>query len=76
MARGEIELSKLTKEFAEVRAVDAIDLHVPGGQPYAHYVFKSAHSGRSTTTRRGSRAIARSRRSRSATTVPPRPSPS
>ena len=30
MARGEIELTKLTKEFAEVRAVDAIDLHVPG----------------------------------------------
>lgn len=23
----------------------SIDLHVPGGEPYAHYVFKSAHLG-------------------------------
>src|SRR4051812_6325648 len=32
MARGEIELSKLRKEFAEVTAVDGIDLQVPAGE--------------------------------------------
>src|SRR3954471_20174806 len=32
MARGEIELSKLRKDFAEVTAVDGIDLQVPAGE--------------------------------------------
>src|SRR5213596_2436513 len=32
MARGEIQLIQLTKQFAEITAVDGIDLHVPGGE--------------------------------------------
>src|ERR1044072_4560265 len=32
MALGQIELSKLTKQFAEVTAVAGIDLHIPGGE--------------------------------------------
>src|SRR5438067_13801373 len=32
MARGEIVLSKLTKQFVEVTAVDGIDLHIPSGE--------------------------------------------
>jgi spermidine/putrescine transport system ATP-binding protein len=32
MARGEIELKKLTKKFDVVTAVDGIDLHVPAGE--------------------------------------------
>src|SRR6186997_2028711 len=49
MARGEIELSKLTKEFAEVRAVDAIDLHVPGGEFFS--LLGPSGCGKTTTLR-------------------------
>src|SRR5215204_6964352 len=49
MARGEIELTKLTKEFAEVRAVDAIDLHVPGGEFFT--LLGPSGCGKTTTLR-------------------------
>ena len=49
MARGEIELTKLTKEFAEVRAVDAIDLHVPGGEFFS--LLGPSGCGKTTTLR-------------------------
>jgi spermidine/putrescine transport system ATP-binding protein len=49
MARGEIELSKLTKEFADVRAVDAIDLHVPGGEFFS--LLGPSGCGKTTTLR-------------------------
>src|SRR6188474_1811130 len=49
MARGEIELSKLTKEFAEVTAVDGIDLHVPGGEFFS--LLGPSGCGKTTTLR-------------------------
>ena len=49
MARGEIELNRLTKEFAEVRAVDAIDLHVPGGEFFS--LLGPSGCGKTTTLR-------------------------
>src|SRR4026207_2148258 len=49
MARGEIELTKLTKEFADVRAVDAIDLHGPGGEFCA--LLGPSGCGKTTTLR-------------------------
>ena len=49
MARGEIELNGLTKEFAEVRAVDAIDLHVPGAE--FSLLGPSGCGGKTTTLR-------------------------
>ena len=50
MARGEIELNGLTKEFAEVRAVDAIDLHVPGAEFFS-LLGPSGCGGKTTTLR-------------------------
>jgi spermidine/putrescine transport system ATP-binding protein len=32
MARGEIRLIELTKRFADVTAVDSVDLEIPGGE--------------------------------------------
>jgi spermidine/putrescine transport system ATP-binding protein len=49
MARGEIELSKLTKQFAEVTAVDAIDLHVPAGEFFS--LLGPSGCGKTTTLR-------------------------
>ena len=49
MARGEIELSKLTKRFAEVTAVDAIDLHVPAGEFFS--LLGPSGCGKTTTLR-------------------------
>ena len=49
MARGEIELNKLTKEFAEVRAVDGIDLHVAGGEFFS--LLGPSGCGKTTTLR-------------------------
>ena len=45
---SEIELSKLTKQFAEVTAVDGIDLQIPGGEffslPRAFRLREDDHS--------------------------------
>jgi spermidine/putrescine transport system ATP-binding protein len=49
MARGEIELNKLTKEFAEVRAVDGIDLHVQGAEFFS--LLGPSGCGKTTTLR-------------------------
>ena len=49
MARGEIELDKLRKEFAEVTAVDGIDLHVPGGEFFS--LLGPSGCGKTTTLR-------------------------
>jgi spermidine/putrescine transport system ATP-binding protein len=49
MARGEIELTKLTKEFADVTAVDGIDLHVPAGEFFS--LLGPSGCGKTTTLR-------------------------
>jgi spermidine/putrescine transport system ATP-binding protein len=49
LARGEIELDKLRKEFAEVTAVDGIDLHVPGGEFFS--LLGPSGCGKTTTLR-------------------------
>jgi spermidine/putrescine transport system ATP-binding protein len=49
MARGEIELTKLTKKFAEVTAVDGIDLHVPAGEFFS--LLGPSGCGKTTTLR-------------------------
>ena len=49
MKRGEIELSKLTKQFAEVTAVDGIDLHIPGGEFFS--LLGPSGCGKTTTLR-------------------------
>ena len=49
MARGEIDLDKLTKEFAEVTAVDGIDLHVPAGEFFS--LLGPSGCGKTTTLR-------------------------
>src|SRR6185312_9425464 len=49
MARGEIELSKLTKEFADVTAVDAIDLLVHSGEFFS--LLGPSGCGKTTTLR-------------------------
>ena len=49
MARGEIELNKLRKEFADVTAVDGIDLHVPGGEFFS--LLGPSGCGKTTTLR-------------------------
>src|SRR2546430_1454360 len=49
MARGEIELSKLTKQFAEVTAVDGIDLRIPGGEFFS--LLGPSGCGKTTTLR-------------------------
>ena len=49
MARGEIQLIKLTKQFADVTAVDGIDLHVPGGEFFS--LLGPSGCGKTTTLR-------------------------
>jgi len=49
MARGEIVLSKLTKQFVEVTAVDGIDLHIPGGEFFS--LLGPSGCGKTTTLR-------------------------
>jgi spermidine/putrescine transport system ATP-binding protein len=49
MAHGEIELSKLTKQFAEVTAVDGIDLNIPGGEFFS--LLGPSGCGKTTTLR-------------------------
>jgi spermidine/putrescine transport system ATP-binding protein len=49
MARGEIDLVELRKEFAEVTAVDGIDLHVPGGEFFS--LLGPSGCGKTTTLR-------------------------
>jgi spermidine/putrescine transport system ATP-binding protein len=49
LARGEIELNKLRKEFAEVTAVDGIDLQVPGGEFFS--LLGPSGCGKTTTLR-------------------------
>jgi spermidine/putrescine transport system ATP-binding protein len=49
MARGEIQLLDLTKRFAEVTAVDAIDLAIPGGEFFS--LLGPSGCGKTTTLR-------------------------
>jgi spermidine/putrescine transport system ATP-binding protein len=49
MARGEIELSKLTKQFAEVTAVAGINLQIPGGEFFS--LLGPSGCGKTTTLR-------------------------
>ena len=49
MARGEIELSKLTKQFAEVTAVAGINLRIPGGEFFS--LLGPSGCGKTTTLR-------------------------
>ena len=49
MARGEIDLSNLTKQFPEVTAVDGIDLHIPGGEFFS--LLGPSGCGKTTTLR-------------------------
>jgi spermidine/putrescine transport system ATP-binding protein len=49
MARGEIKLSRLTKQFAEVTAVDGIDLQIPGGEFFS--LLGPSGCGKTTTLR-------------------------
>ena len=49
MARSEIQLSKLTKQFAELTAVDGIDLHIPGGEFFS--LLGPSGCGKTTTLR-------------------------
>jgi spermidine/putrescine transport system ATP-binding protein len=49
MARGEIELSKLRKNFGDLAAVDGIDLQVPGGEFFS--LLGPSGCGKTTTLR-------------------------
>jgi spermidine/putrescine transport system ATP-binding protein len=49
MARGEIQLLELTKRFAEVTAVDSIDLEIPGGEFFS--LLGPSGCGKTTTLR-------------------------
>jgi spermidine/putrescine transport system ATP-binding protein len=49
MARGEIELRTLTKQFEAVTAVDGIDLHIPAGEFFS--LLGPSGCGKTTTLR-------------------------
>jgi spermidine/putrescine transport system ATP-binding protein len=49
MARGEIQLVELTKRFADVTAVDGIDLEIPGGEFFS--LLGPSGCGKTTTLR-------------------------
>jgi spermidine/putrescine transport system ATP-binding protein len=49
MARGEIQLLDLTKRFADVTAVDAVDLTIPGGEFFS--LLGPSGCGKTTTLR-------------------------
>jgi spermidine/putrescine transport system ATP-binding protein len=49
MARGEIELTKLTKKFADSTAVDGIDLQIPAGEFFS--LLGPSGCGKTTTLR-------------------------
>src|ERR671922_739738 len=49
MARGEIQLVELTKRFADVTAVDGIDLDIPGGEFFS--LLGPSGCGKTTTLR-------------------------
>jgi spermidine/putrescine transport system ATP-binding protein len=49
MARGEIRLIELTKRFADVTAVDSIDLEIPGGEFFS--LLGPSGCGKTTTLR-------------------------
>jgi spermidine/putrescine transport system ATP-binding protein len=49
MARGEIQLVELTKQFAEVTAVDSIDLEIPGAEFFS--LLGPSGCGKTTTLR-------------------------
>ncbi len=49
MARGEVQLVSLTKRFADVTAVDAIDLEIPGGEFFS--LLGPSGCGKTTTLR-------------------------
>jgi spermidine/putrescine transport system ATP-binding protein len=49
MARGEIRLIELSKRFADLAAVDSLDLHVPGGEFFS--LLGPSGCGKTTTLR-------------------------
>jgi spermidine/putrescine transport system ATP-binding protein len=49
MARGQIQLLKLTKQFADTTAVDGIDLDIPGGEFFS--LLGPSGCGKTTTLR-------------------------
>jgi spermidine/putrescine transport system ATP-binding protein len=49
MAHGEVELSKLTKRFEQLTAVDGIDLHIPAGEFFS--LLGPSGCGKTTTLR-------------------------
>src|SRR4249919_4127040 len=49
MARGEIRLIGLSKRFAEVAAVDSLDLQIPGGEFFS--LLGPSGCGKTTTLR-------------------------
>jgi spermidine/putrescine transport system ATP-binding protein len=49
MARGDIQLIELSKRFAEVTAVESLDLHIPGGEFFS--LLGPSGCGKTTTLR-------------------------
>ena len=49
MVQGEIRLEELTKQFADVVAVDGIDLHMPPGEFFT--MLGPSGCGKTTTLR-------------------------